>query len=86
MRARTALEVLRKRSPQITDVRLGDGRVLRVHNVAWGRDRGDDYDHVTTNISPSPSEEHTVDFFFTSEIEALIDPETESVLFETSSR
>ena len=43
---------------------------------------GDDYDHVTTNASPGPSGEHTIDFFFTSEVACIEDAATGEVLFE----
>ena len=43
---------------------------------------GDDYDHVTTNASPGPSGEHTIDFFFTSEVARIEDAATGEVLFE----
>ena len=79
--AATALAILRKRDPDPTDVRLTGGRVVRVFNIAWGRDDGQDFDHITTNISPEPPGEHSIDFFLTSEIEAILDPETGSQIF-----
>jgi hypothetical protein len=42
---------------------------------------GDEFDHVTTNISPTPSAAHEIDFFFTSEIAAIADPDLGEVLF-----
>jgi hypothetical protein len=33
-------------------VTLTDGTQLTVHNIAWGYDIGDEYAHITTNISP----------------------------------
>ena len=77
----TALTILKKRDPDPTDVQLEDGRVLRVYNVAPGRDLGDEFDHVTTNISPSPACDHTVDVFYTNEIAGLVDPDTGHQLF-----
>ncbi len=43
---------------------------------------GDEFDHVTTNISPGPSDEHTVDFFFTSEVTRMEDEQSGRVLFD----
>jgi hypothetical protein len=41
-----------------------EGDNLIVHNIAWGYDLGDEYAHVTTNVSPSlPSA--PIDFFIT---------------------
>ena len=79
--AETALKILRRREPFATTVQLSGDRTITVFNVAWGRDMGEEYDHVTTNISPEPDGEHSIDFFHTSEIEVLIDPETGGRLF-----
>lgn len=51
---------------------LRDGRRLSVINVAWGYDIGDEYAHVTSNISPGIDGE-SVDFFFTSDVEIVLD-------------
>ena len=53
-----------------TLVELDSGRVLDVYNIAWGYDVGDDYAHITTNISPSVGD-CPVDFFFSSEVVAI---------------
>ena len=58
------------------------GRIA-VWDVAWGRDIGDDFDHVTSNVSPGPATEHTIDFFFTNEIVGII-PDTGATLFPDS--
>jgi hypothetical protein len=64
------VEALNHTSPCM--VRLADDRLLRVLNIAWGYDLGDDHAHVTTNISPSEAGAD-IDFFFTCEIEELSD-------------
>jgi len=51
---------------------LAVGRRLDVRNVAWGYDMGDEYAHVTTNISPDV-EEASIDVFFTNEVRAVLD-------------
>ena len=60
---------------------LRDGRSLIVYNVAWGYDEGNDWAHVTTNISPSLAGV-AVDFFYTSAVLRLDDAETGVVLFQ----
>ena len=80
--AERALQVLRGRSGQRTEVTLSSGRQIVVWNVAWGRDEGDEFDHLTTNISPEPAEPHEVDFIFSSEISTIMDPVTRETLFE----
>jgi hypothetical protein len=65
-----------------TEVELFDGKTLRVLNIAWGYDQGDEYAHVTTNCSPSPGRRVPMDFFFTNDVTRVIDPETREVLYE----
>jgi hypothetical protein len=54
---------------------------LLVFNIAWGEDFGDDYEHVTTNISPSV-EGTTVDLFFTDEVAEIVEAESGAVLWK----
>lgn len=78
----TLIEILKRRDGQETVVLLQDGSRLTVWNIAWGYDRGDVFAHVTSNISP-PEPDLEADFFFTSDVVALIDPEIEAVIYET---
>jgi hypothetical protein len=74
------LAVLQGRDGLLTEVVLRSGAMHRCFNIAWGYDTGDEFSHVTTNISPDvPGEE--IDFFFTSEVLALRDA-TGAVLFQ----
>ncbi|MFF9351545.1 hypothetical protein [Streptomyces sp. NPDC014734] len=57
--------------------------MLTVFNIAWGYDLGDEYAHITTNISPDVDGE-SVDFFFTGSLAAIVDPASGSVLLEVS--
>ena len=75
------LKVLAKRKGQPTIVRLVSGTELFVYDVAWGRDIGDYWEHVTTNCSP-PVPERNVDFFYMSEVAAVLDPDTRAILIE----
>lgn len=63
-----------------TTVHLEDGSEVRVYNIAWGYDLGDDYAHVTTNISPR-QEDTSEDFFYTSDIIEIIDEESGRTVF-----
>ena len=80
--ARQALGILRSRDGRQTEVILSSGRRIRVWNVAWGCDESDCFDHVTTNISPRPAEAHEIDFIFTGEISAIVDPFNDETLFQ----
>lgn len=61
---------------------LSGNRSLSVFNVAWGEDMGDDFEHLTSNISPA-FDSAAVDLFFTDEVETVIDSETGTVVWET---
>ena len=70
---RKILEILKRRDARWTEVHLRDGTVLEVFNIAWGRDLGDKHAHVTTNCSPMQGDEVPIDFFYTSEVAAIVD-------------
>lgn len=74
-----ALTILRSRDGQLTVAALSNGRASKILNIAWGRDDGADFDHITTNISPS-TDGLPIDFFHTFEIVSLKD-ENGGVLF-----
>ena len=67
--------LLRERDGEATLVQLRDGRTFEVLNIAWGIDDGDDFEHVSTNVSPSV-EGKSFDFFHTDEVLRVVDPET----------
>ena len=73
--------ILQKRCGDWSLVELRNGQRLRVFDIAWGCDMGDEFDHSTTNISPGLSEGHTVDFFFTSEVTRIEDEQMGRVRF-----
>lgn len=74
--------ILKERCGVWSIVELRDGKRFRVFDIAWGRDMGDEHDHITTNISPGPPEGAPFDFFFTSNVVRIIDETTETVLFQ----
>ena len=57
-----------------TKVELKNGRLISVWNIALGYDIGDEYAHITTNISPN-IDNATIDFFFTNEISKILTDE-----------
>lgn len=77
------LSILRSRDGLLTSAKLADGRAFRIMNIAWGRDDGADFDHITTNVSPSVVG-FAVDFFHTSEVLSLTDEDGEE-LFRSNS-
>ena len=76
---KTMIDLLRKRDGVLTYVRMNNGTIYRVLNIAWGYDMGDPYAHVTTNISPSLPET-TVDFFFTKDVHSILDEKMETLM------
>lgn len=45
-----------------TKVELKTGRLISIWNIAWGYNIGDEFAHITANISPM-IENATIDFF-----------------------
>jgi hypothetical protein len=79
-----ALQILKRRGGEWSEVWLRNGRRVRVLNIAWGYDLGDPVAHVTTNISPSlAGADLPVDFFRTDEVVRIVDPEDGAVWFDT---
>lgn len=65
------LEQLKRRDGIETEIVLKDGTKLIVWNITWGYDIGENFAHITTNISPN-IEKAEIDFFYTNEIEEII--------------
>lgn len=79
---RGIVPLLQARDGEPTKVELSGDRKLTVLNIAWGEDLGDDYEHLTANISPSVGSKVT-DLFHTDEVAKLLDPTTGAVLWKT---
>jgi hypothetical protein len=77
------LALLQERDGRPSEVALRDGRRLMIFNIAWGYDIGDEFSHVTTNVSPHIGAAE-IDFFFTEDVASVVDPETGVVLFQGS--
>ncbi len=77
------IKVLVARRGQPTIIRMASGEELFVYDGSgWGRDYGDMWEHVTARITPPDAAPRDYDhhFFYMSEVEALLDPETGAVL------
>jgi len=76
------IKILSEKDTQVTRVFLKDGTEFVVYNIAWGYDIGEEYAHITTNISPDV-EGASIDFFHSNQISKIVNEETEQVVFET---
>jgi hypothetical protein len=73
------LHVLQARVGQPTLVRMADGTIHTVFDGSgWGRDLGDAWEHLTAILGPDHQAES--EFFYMSDVECLIDPDTRVVL------
>jgi hypothetical protein len=63
----------------LTTVRLRDGSQHLVRDIAWGYDLGDEYAHITTNVSPG-GEGLPIDFFYSDAILFLVDTASGEVI------
>lgn len=75
---------LKRQDSRWTTIHLSNGNQIRVFNIAWGYDLGDEYAHITSNISPS-QKNCEIAFFHTNEIIEIVDEET-GLLVWTSKR
>lgn len=79
------VEILERRTGVETTVKMATGETCAVFNLAWGRDMGAAWEHVTTNISPDV-EGASLDFFLTDDVVKLEDPRTGETLWEKDSK
>jgi hypothetical protein len=79
------IELFRERDGIPTRVDLEDGRRIRVTNIAWGYDDGDEWAHVTTNVSPLSLTEQ-IDVLSTNEVVTVTDPDSNAVLYSAEGR
>jgi len=78
------VEILERRTGIETTVEMATGEAYAVFNIAWGRDMGAAWEHVTTNISPEV-EGASLDFFMTDDVVRLEDPRTGETLWKKDS-
>jgi hypothetical protein len=70
------IRVLVDRRGRPTVVRLANGtEFTTLDGAAWGRDYGDLWEHVTAYTTDG-----TVEFFYMSDVEALLEPDTRTVV------
>ena len=62
-------------------VYLDNNTILKVFNIAWGYDIGDDFAHITTNISPK-IRNSDIDYFYTNEIQKIEDGTNGKILYD----
>jgi hypothetical protein len=79
---RLIVPLLQSRDGEETLVILSQDRRLIVFDIAWGEDLGDDFEHITTNISPGV-EGAVIDLFFTDEVVSIVDPKGGETLWRT---
>ena len=68
---KSIIDIFKSRDGLETKVEFKNGRLISVWNIAWGYDIGDEFAHITTNISPN-IDNATIDFFFTNEISKIL--------------
>jgi len=73
------IDLLKSRDGIATTIKLTTS-VLTVWNIAWGYDMGEEYAHVTTNISPG-IDGVGIHFFLTTDILIIEDPVHGKILF-----
>lgn len=75
--------LLESRAGVRTTVQLADGQEILSLNSAWGRDLGEDWEHVYLNMSPSV-EDLPTEFVLTRDVVRVLDTETGEVLYVRS--
>jgi len=70
------IRVLTKRRGRPTIVRKADGTEFTTSDgTGWGRDYGDLWEHVIAH-----NDDGSIEFFYMSDVEALLEPDTRTVL------
>ncbi|WP_457154949.1 hypothetical protein [Mesorhizobium sp. P5_C1] len=77
-----AVKLLLSRNGTESIVRLSNGAALRVLNIVPGRDAGDEFDHISTNIADAHVDRES-DFFYASEVREIA-TEDGTVLFRST--
>ena len=75
------INILKHRDARLTKLELSDGKVISVWNIAFGYDLGDDFAHITTNISPDQPG-YDIDFFYTSDVAKVVDGDSGQIIAE----
>ena len=64
------INFLKKRDGIETVIELINGKKFSVWNIAWGYDHGDEFAHITTNISPNIKSTE-IHVFYSNEIKQI---------------
>ncbi|ESY39083.1 hypothetical protein NKK48_12000 [Mesorhizobium sp. C386A] len=64
------IKLLVSRNGSNSLVTLTSGTTHRVLNIVYGRDLGEQFDHISTNVTP-PQEGLESDFFYASEVQEI---------------
>ena len=77
---KTIVKILENRCGQSTMVYLEDGQILNVNDIVYGYDLGEDFAHITTNISP-PVDGIEIDFFYVNQVIKIEDSEVGKIIY-----
>jgi hypothetical protein len=75
------IETIKNQDGNHLSIQLKNGEIKSVWNIAWGYDIGDDYAHITTNISPT-IKGTSIDIFCSYEIARIMKVENNSTIYE----
>lgn len=75
------IETIRSQDGHELIIQLINGEIKTVWNIAWGYDNGDDFAHITTNISPA-IKGASIDIFYSYDIARIIKVENNSTIYE----
>ena len=78
------VRLLEQRAGRPTELLLRDGTKVTAHNIAWGLDPGEDWEHLSLNIAPRVPGA-AFEFVRTCDVSRIVDPATGEVLFRRPS-
>jgi len=80
-RDKKIIDLFNENDGRLLTVEMNDGEQYKIWNIAWGYDMGDEFAHVTGNISPSV-ENSSIDFFYTNDIRKIISEDKNECLYQ----
>jgi len=81
IRDQQIIEIFKSTDQLEKAVYLDNNSILIVFNIAWGYDNGDEFAHITTNISPEIRNSE-IDYFYTNEIQKIEDRTNGKTLYD----
>lgn len=79
------IQHLKRQDSRWTTIQLFGGEKIRIFNIAWGYDLGDEYAHITSNISPIQKSVNP-HFFHTNEIVKIVDEESGRLVWKSKQK